>query len=261
LAYNINYFKDKTSWDNSFDLSYGLLKQGGGKLFKNDDKIEISSKFGHRIKEKKLFYSMLLNFKSQFDYGYNSALDHDSSYISRFLAPGYVIGAVGFDYKPNKDFTLFISPATTKMTVVSDTRLSNAGAFGVEPGRKARAEIGGYIKLAYKKYKPFGMDNVLFKTKLDVFSNYLQNPENIDVNWEVLVSMKVNKYLSASITTNLIYDHDINIARYEADGITPIYHTKEDGSVYLDSEGNPIQVKGPITQFKEVLSIGFAYKF
>jgi len=261
VSYHVNYFKDKTSWDNTFDLSYGVIKQENLKLFKNDDKLEINSKFGHRIKEKNAFYSALMNFKSQFDNGYNNAGDHDSTYISRFMAPGYIIGAVGVDFQPNKDFSLFLSPATVKTTIVGDTKLSNAGSFGVDPGQRVRTEMGGYLKLSYQKKEPFGMENVLFKTKLDLFSNYLDNPGNIDVNWEVLVNMKVNKYLSVSLSTYLIYDDDVDINRYESDGVTPIYHMRDDGSLYTDSNGDPIQVKGPITQFKEVLSIGFSYKF
>jgi hypothetical protein len=174
--------------------------------------------------------------------GYN--YPNDSVFISRMFAPAYTLIAIGMDYKPSDNLNLFISPLTGKFTFVNDERLANEGAFGVTPaeyddlgtlitaGKKSRAELGGYVRFLYKRDV---FENVNFLTKVDLFTNYLDNPQRIDINWEVLIALKVNKFITATIATHLIYDHDINI-------------TDKDGRT------------GPRTQFKEVFAVGFSYK-
>jgi len=242
----------KALWENYLDLGYGLLHQGKkNNWIKTDDRLEFTTKYGYKIK-KSLYFAALGNFKTQFTNGYN--YPDDSTIISRFMAPGYLLGAIGIDYKPNDNFSLFIAPLTSKTTFVNDQKLADAGAFGVEKarydsvagiymlvehGNKVRSEFGGYLRMFYKKEI---MKNVTFQTKLDLFSNYLNNPQNIDINWETLISLKVNKYISASIATQLIYDNDIMIG--------------------VDNNGNGIiDEVGPRTQFKQVLNVGFSYKF
>ncbi len=233
-----NYKKGNSTWENYLNLGYGLLKQGKDANFmKTDDKIEFLSKYGKKA-SKSWYYSALLSFNSQFTNGYN--YPDDSTIISKFLAPGYILGAIGMDYKPNKTFSAFIAPLTSKITIVNDTKLSDIGAFGIDTGKVVRNEFGGYVRIAYKKDVT---KNIMFQTKLDLFSNYLHNPQNIDINWESLINIKLNKFLSAVITTTLIYDDDIAIG--------------------IDSNGDgniDKQVNSKI-QFKEVLGIGLSYKF
>jgi len=244
-----NYEKGKGLWSNSLDIGYGILKQGkDGDFIKTDDKIDLLSKYGRKA-AKHWYYAALLNFKTQMAAGYN--YPNDSVKISALFAPAYILGSLGMDYKPNDDFSVYISPVTSKITVVSDQDLANQGAFGVAPakydnlsvliseGEKARFELGGYLRLEYRKEL---MENITVLTKLDLFSNYLNNPQNIDVGWETLLTMKVNKYISATLTTHLIYDDDIDIAV-----------DKNDDGIAAES--------GPRTQFKEVLGIGFSYNF
>lgn len=231
-----NYRKDKDAWDNALDLGYGLLRQGSDDLRKTDDKIDLVSKYG-RIAYENWYFAALFNFKTQMMPGYNYPNVDDV--ISDFLAPAYTLFAAGMDYKPSKDFNLFISPLTGKITTVNNKALSNVGAFGVAPGKMNRAEFGGYIRLLYKTEL---LENVSIQNKLDLFSNYLEKPKNIDVNWEVLLSMKINQYITASIATHLIYDDDIKID----------IDTNKDGI---------IDKSGPRTQFKEVFAVGFSYKF
>lgn len=233
-----NYTKGKSQWENSLDLGYGIIRQGRRNnvdWLKTDDKIDLFSKFGRQA-SKKWFYSALLNFNTQSTAGFN--YPNDSIAISRFMAPGYLLVAAGMDYKPNKMFSAFIAPFTMKSTFVLDDTLSAAGAFGVDPGSKARFEMGGYIRAQFQHEI---LKNVNFTSKLSLFSNYLNNPERIDVNWENLLQFKVNKYISATLSTHLIYDDDIDIAVFDDNGV-------EVG-------------KGPRLQFKEVLGVGFAYRF
>jgi hypothetical protein len=232
-----NYFKGNTSWENRFDVGYGILKQGKeGNWMKTDDKLELMSKYGRKA-TKHWFYSAFLSFKSQMTPGYN--YPDDSTKISNFLAPAYVLGAIGMDYKPSENFSAFIAPFTSKITIVNDKELSAIGAFGVDTGQTMRIEFGGYARFFYKK--DFSQ-NITLQTKLDLFSNYFHNPQNIDINWETLIAVKVSKWITMNLATTLLYDDDIKVpVDRNNDGI-------------IDGEG----VR---TQFKEVLGVGFSYKF
>jgi hypothetical protein len=243
-----NLKRGYSTWDNSIDLGYGILRQGSGVALKNgvfmktDDKIDLVSKYGRKASEK-WYYAGLINFNTQSTPGYT--YPNDSLVISRFMAPAYLLGAAGMDFKPAEYFTAFISPITLKTTFVNDDSLADAGAYGVDKavfdntgikilsGSKYRFEYGGYIRLSFKKTI---MENITITSKLSLFSNYANNPQNIDVNWENLIELKVNKYIACSISTHLIYDDDISIT---------------------DVDGNT----GPRTQFKEVVGVGFSYKF
>ncbi len=242
------YKKGKATWDNNLELGYGVIKQGDNKSWwKNDDKIQFSSKFGRELK-KHWYATALADFRTQFTNGYN--YPNDSVYISKFMAPGYALAAIGFDYKPNDKFSVFISPVTGKFTFVNDDTLAKYGAFGVQkeirdPNTNLvtqkylthREEFGAYLKMQYQTKV---MENITFQTVLELFSNYMNNPENVDVNWSTLTTFKVNKFISATLATQLIYDDDVNVLRNAGD---------QKGTV------------GPDVQFKQVLGLGFTYKF
>ncbi|MEI6948901.1 DUF3078 domain-containing protein [Paraflavisolibacter sp. H34] len=237
----VNYFsqykRGKKAWDNNFSLGYGLIMQGKANRFiKSDDKIDLTSRYGWEV-SRRWNISALVNFRSQFTAGY--AYPNDSVVISRFFAPAYLTIAPGFDYRPGADFSLFLSPVTTRFIFVTDKRLSQAGAFGVDPGERMRLEAGGYVKAALIKNLS---EDLNLATSLDLFSNFLDRPENVDVNWQMLLVLKVSKYISASLSTQLLYDDNTKVTTYKSDGIT-------------------VDRSGPRTQFKEVLGIGFAYKF
>lgn len=201
-----NYKKDSLSWDNTVDFSYGFLKEDDNDLVKSSDKIDINSKLGYNTGSN-WNYAALVNFKSQFAPGYKYPRTDDDAAISKFLAPAYLNFALGMDYK-TKSMSLFLSPATGKFTIVNDDALSAAGNYGVDPGKKFRSELGALVKFQANKEI---LKNVTAQTKLDLFSNYFHNPQNIDVDWSVLINMKVNEYLSANLVTQLIYDDDIRI--------------------------------------------------
>lgn len=221
-----NYKKNNLTWDNTLDLGYGFQRQGKDdnvSNLKTDDKLDFATKLGLKATDK-IYYTALANFKTQFADGFE--YPDDSTVISSFLAPGYLLTALGIDYKPNKDLSVFIAPVTSKTTFVNNQELADIAAFGVDSTKNIRNEFGGYIKTAYSKEI---FKNVSFNTKLDFFLNYLNEPEfnEIDVNWEVLLAMKVNKFITANISTQLIYDTDVSKTR----------------------------------QLKEILGIGFSFKF
>lgn len=148
------------------------------------------------------------------------------------MAPGYLNLALGIDFSPKENFSIFTSFLSEKSTFVLNDYLSNLGVFGVEKGKKSRQEYGAYMKF---RYNTALMKNIEMRSKLELFSNYLVNPENIDVNAELIFNFKINSLFSALAQWNLIYDDDVKIR---------------------DSKGN----LGPRTQFKSVLGIGISYK-
>lgn len=220
-----NYKKDEVIWDNSLDLGYGLMKFDHKRVRKNEDKIELNSKVGYKAFGK-VYYSALLNYRTQFSNGYN--YPNDSVVVSRFNAPGYVTLGLGLDYKPADFFSLSLSPATGRMIIVADKALSDSGSYGVDRGKKVRPAFGSNLSAKFQKDV---IKNVNIVSKLTLFNDYTDkdkaNRQNIDVNWEVMVNIKANKYLTTNITTNLIYDQNI-----------------------IEE-----------TQFKEVLGVGLSYKF
>ncbi len=221
------YNKGKSSWENNLDLGYGLVKQGDQDVRKSDDRIDFSSKYGRQA-TKHIYYSALLSLKTQMTKGY---LYPQDSVISNFMAPGYILLSLGMDYKPNDNFSLYISPLTDKMTIVKEEIL--AESYGLEEGKSVRSEVGGFLKMTYQKDV---IENVNFLTKLELFTNYADNPQNVDVSWEVVIAMKINKWLTANFNTHLIYDDDIMID---------------------DGEGD----LAPRVQFKEVFGVGLSFKF
>ena len=235
-----NYKRGKTVWVNSLDLGYGLLKQGGTGYRKTDDKFDLLSKYGYEA-FKNFYYSALLNFKTQMAPGYTYS-ETGRELISDLFAPAYLLAALGLDYKPSDHFSAFIAPLTGKLTFVNNKLLSDAGAFGVTPGKKSLSEFGGYLRVIYTKndFKSEFLKNVTFTTKIDLFSNYIKNPQNVVVNWETLIAFKVNKFLSANINTQLIYDDKIKV---------PVVRNGVTTSI------------GSLVQFKEILGVGFSYNF
>ena len=233
-----NYKKDSWSWDNALITDFGKTFTTSNKWLKSIDKLNFSTKIGRSL-SKHWSVSALGDFLTQFARGYAAENNpniggNKDKYISTILAPGYLTLAVGADYKPNDDFSLLLSPATGKMTFVLHNRLSTAGAFGVKPGNKTLAEIGA---LAVANYKRKLAENINLVTKLTLFTPYNESFGNIDVNWDMMIAFKINKFLTTTLTTNLVYDDDIKT---------------------VDLQGNK---RGAKVQFREVLGLGLAYSF
>jgi len=237
IKLSADYDDGTLNWDNDFMAGFGLVKQGDNPAKKSDDQIDFSSVLGYKASDKWL-YSALLGFKTQFALGYEDP-DVQEVKISNFMAPAYMNLAVGMDYKPNEHLSLFISPVSTKFTFVLDEDLAAKGSYGLDPDQKFRGEFGAYVKFQYKQEI---LKNVVLDTKIDLFSNYLNKPQYIDVNWDMLLTFRINEYLSASLLTQLIYDWDIKF-EYDSNG---------DGE--LDASEDRVQ-------FKELFGIGLGYSF
>lgn len=210
LNYQAILKKDRSKWDNTLNLAYGLIRQGDkeAEFRKTDDLINLRSKYDYEL-NKKWSLTALIDFRTQFDKGYEFPEDNDELeeklLISEFMAPGFLITTLGFSYSPGKYFTATISPLTGKNTFVFNDSLSNAGAFGVEPGDKLRTELGASIQGSFKKDLA---ENISLVSNIIFFGNYGEF-NHIDVNWDANLLMKINKFITTTVSSQLIYDHDV----------------------------------------------------
>ena len=228
--WSANMSKGKHRWDNRFQAAYGFIQPFGEQYKKSDDKLILDSKWGYQAYEK-LFLSAAFNFLSQMTTGFDYPNNADPVEVSRFMSPAYFTLGLGVDYKPFNFMSINIAPLTGKLIVVTEPGLRLK--YGNREDQKVREELGAQIKIDLKKEI---FQNVTLATDLTLFSNYVKDPQNIKVLWNLLIDMKVNKFFSANLRTNIIYDDTVLI-------------TDSNGAV------------GPRLQVKEVLGIGFTYSF
>lgn len=245
VSLHANYKGKKVSWLNSIDMAYGFQNIDDQPSQKTTDKIEATSNIGYNVFDHTMA-GLLLNFKSQFARGWSSTLD--TGLLSKWMAPGYATIALGLTYTPTKTVSLFLSPATLKYTFVENQMLADAGDYGVTPavyapdgavithGKEVLLQAGAYFK---GNYSATVMKGVTITTDLELFSNYLKDPQDIVVDWTNLIQLKVNKWISVTVNTELIYDQNVLIPVYNSD--------------------NVLIGKGPRTQFKEISGLGLAY--
>lgn len=234
---NANYSKDKMIFENRLKLSYGFVQSFeqdiplNQQFSKSDDRIQLDSKWGWMLKDK-LYFSALFNFRTQMTPTYSYSTAEDGSTVqdvqSRFMAPGYLSLGLGINYRPFNFLSFNISPATGNLVIVTEETLRET--YGNDPGQAVRAEFGAQLKMdvnyTYKIFK--------ISTALTLFSNYLHNPENIQVYWDIDASLALTKILTLTLRTNLIYDDNVKIA---------------------DAYG----VEAPRVQFKEIVSLGLTW--
>lgn len=207
LGLHAFYKKGRYSWDNTIDFNYGLVNTTSQGTRKNDDRIDLLSKVGYEL-QPKLNLAGLVNFHSQFSKGYSYNTDGSKDLLSNFLAPGYVLVSIGLDYKPADGLSIFVSPVTSRWTIVNDDSLSAKGAYGVNPGEKIKNEVGAFASVTYLKDLN---KTITYNGRLDLFSNYGHNPQNIDVMMNNKFTAKLSKILSASLGLDLIYDDDVKL--------------------------------------------------
>jgi len=201
------YKKDKHSWDNNIDINYGYINTTSLGVRKNDDRIDLLSKYGYALNPK-LNLAGLFNFRSQFFKGYDYPDKNTKNLTSNLLAPAYVLFSIGLDYKPVPELSLFASPITTRWTIVNDDSLSAKGSYGVDPGKKVKNEIGAYVTVNYAH----NLNKLIrYKGRLDLFSNYKHNPQNVDLYFTNLFSVKLSRVLAATWSFDLIYDDDVKL--------------------------------------------------
>ena len=233
---NFSRKKDKWDWRNTLALGLGFSQQGEDPLNKTDDRILYNTNLAYEISGP-WHVAGNANFRTQFVNGYN--LPNDSVPISTFMAPAYLVVGVGVQYKPNEFFAIELDPISNKTLFVMDDRLSANGAFGVDSTKNVRAEFGAFLQMKFKKEI---VKNITLDTYLTLFSNYMDSPEKIDVNWDLIIDFKINEWFSANFMTQLIFDDDVRFA----------YDSTGDG--VLDADEARVQ-------FRQSLGVGFVAKF
>lgn len=229
VNYYVFYRNGRQNWDNNLDFNFGLLQSTSTGTRKNDDRLDILSKYGYNF-DGKWFLSGLFNFRTQLFDGYNYSSD-TKSLSSTFLSPAYVLTSLGFDFKPSAKFSAFISPLTSRWVIVASKQLAAKGLYGVDSGRHSINEFGAFASI--NVLKPMS-NNVSYKGRLDLFSNYRNKPENVDLFFTNYFSFKINKYLAATYNLDFIYDDNVRL---------------------FGKEG-----KSPALQLKSLIGIGFTMK-
>jgi hypothetical protein len=203
INYDFNYKRGVWSWDNKLMVNYGVTKIKGQDLLKSDDRIEFNSLAGRKASGY-WYYSMFLNFRSQLttDLG-NPAPGFALPKTTSFFSPAYLQVGPGMMWRKRDTFKFNFAPLTSRFVFVMDEVLSNAGAFGVDPGKNLRFEFGASLSGYYK----FDLwENVSMENILNLYTNYLEDPQNVDLDYQVNIVMKINKYLSTNLAFQAIYD-------------------------------------------------------
>lgn len=240
---NANMKKDKHEWTNWIDLALGYSIFIDQEPMKTEDKIEYITSYRYQL-HKHWYFTVMGKFATQFAKGYDYSVD-STDYISKFMAPAWIDIGPGIMYEPTDWFFVNFSPVTPAWIIVNDQKLADSGSFGLDPAtfddegmlvshaKKVKSMFGAKMMIVLSKEVA---KNITMGTKLELFSDYLNEPQNIDVNWQVLIGLKVNDWLNVDLQTTLLYDNDIMIT---------------------DSDGNV----GPRAQFREFLMLSIGYTF
>jgi hypothetical protein len=199
INYDFNYKKDSWVWDNKFFGAYGLTQiKGSDKPTKSDDRLELTSLLGKKASGY-WYYSAFLNFRTQFDSGF----DATGIRTSHFLSPAYLQVGPGMLWKKSDNLKVNLAPATSRIILVDNQFTEFGPSFGVEQGQTTRFEFGASVAAYYKLNL---MDNVSMENILNLYSNYLDKPQNVDLDYQMNLVMKINKYISTNIAFQAIYD-------------------------------------------------------
>ena len=256
LNAHANYEKNGMFWDNRVQLSYGFIQSNENGYRKSNDKIVIDSKWGYRAINK-FYFSANFNFRSQFspgfEYSQKTVKENGeertvtvAKQISKMFAPAYMSLGLGIDYKPGngKELSINMAPLTGNLVIVAHSDTLIRKKYGNAANQKARLELGAQMKATLNKDL---MKNLKINTTLTLFSDYLNKPKNMQVNWDMQLTYKLNKYMQTGIRTNLIYDDNI------------LFTTNR--KIINPETGLEEAVMQPRVQLQEVFSINFAYTF
>ncbi|SFD20160.1 DUF3078 domain-containing protein [Algibacter pectinivorans] len=252
LMSSLNYSDKFFNWKNNVNIRYGINKQEARETRKTDDLFEVNSNLGYNPNDgiSNWFYSARLNFRTQLTNGFNYPNKKDP--ISRLLAPGYLFFGGGMEYGKNIDkLSFYFSPITLKATFVLDEDLANAGSFGVKPaildaegnvivpGDKVRKEVGVLVTNSYEMEI---IENINVKNQVSLYSDYINNFGNVDLDWRIDFDFKVNSFVRATLGSHIRYDDDVKT------------------QVPTEIEGE-FDEAGAKVQWKQFLGVGFAVDF
>jgi len=232
----------KVAWDNIGRIKFGLITSAGNGIRKNTDEIDITSNFKHKAFGK-FDFSTTMIFKSQLAYGYN--YPNDSVVVSKFFNPASLTLGLGLAYKPNENTSINFAPLSYKGTFVPDTAMIDQTKHGLLANQRSKHEPGMSVQINHKT-KLF--ENINLVNNIRLFTNYIHNPQNIDIDWELIATAKLNWFTDLRLNTHLIYDDD-----------TLIPVKDDNDEQVLNPDGTPRKV--PMIQFKEMIGISVIFRF
>jgi hypothetical protein len=235
LVYTYN--KNLIYFQSVFDGAYAVAWEAENSAMKKEDRFSFTNTFGLRTSKKSpLYYITMIDLKSQFAPGYPSATD--KTIISRLFSPAYLITSLGISYKYKDELSITMAPVSGRFVFVLDTTIANKGLYEVERGERVRTDMGCYGSAIYAKnfLKFFS-----FNSKLEVFSNYKDEPLNIDMDWENKLGFKITSYLTAEFYVRMVYKDKSRFSVLLDDGTT--------------------ELRGPRLQVNESFNIGLTYAF
>ncbi|MCP9236955.1 DUF3078 domain-containing protein [Lewinella sp. JB7] len=238
-----NYKMGRKAWDNTILWQFAVQRLGAGVIAqgatskipfqKTIDELRFGSKYGYKIKpDGKLYYSVNATFLSQLTPTYqfpdlysgnfvSDFIDSGRSPRSKFLSPATMTLSVGIDYKPTERLSIFYSPLGGKFIVVANDSIASRGVHGNEVSgeptdgiypefQNVDAQIGSLLQFKYKVTFG-GEDRFGFSSNLGLYSNYLDSPQNVDIDWQNTVSFAFTENLHLNIFINAFYDDDIRV--------------------------------------------------
>jgi hypothetical protein len=232
----------KMEWNNIGRIKFGLITSGGYGIRKNTDNIDIISKYSNKAFGK-FDFSATMIFMTQLAYGYN--YPNDSVVVSKFFNPASLTLGLGLDYKPNKNTSINFAPLSYKGTFVPDTAMIDPTKHGLQSDQRSKHEPGMSVQI---NHKTTILENINMVNKVRLFTNYIHNPQNIDIDWELIATVKVNWFTDLRLNTHLIYDDD-----------TLIPVKDDNDEQVLNQDGTPKKV--PMVQFKEIIGISVIFRF
>ena len=239
-----SYKMGRRAWDNTLQWQFGVQRLGSGVIAngstdkipfqKNIDEFRINSKYGYQIKEDgNLYYSANATFLSQLTPTYQfpdlysgnfvtDFLDTGRSPLSKFLAPATATLSIGIDYKPTPELSIFFSPLGSKFIIVANDSIAARGVHGNEVSGEANdrgifpefenvdAQLGALAQIQYVSTFLPG-DKMTFTTNLGLYTNYLRNPQNVDVDWQNALAYAITENFQLRLIVNAFYDDDIRV--------------------------------------------------
>lgn len=255
LTYFANYTENRLTWTNNISLNMALQKLGSGLIRANSnekipfqksiDEIRLNSKLGFAVAEGSKFnYAVDFGFLSQITPTHISKVDGgnylkeinilETALSAKLFSPATITFGIGVDYKPSKNWSVYLSPVSYKGIIVGDDDIAALGIHG-NPWNSATDyensdhQVGGLLKVGYAG--SLVPKRIAYSSTLALFSNYINNPQNIDVDWVNELSFNIYKGLQLSVLANLFYDDDVLVQLSDKDQV---------GGVLKDSDGNPI---------------------
>lgn len=213
----LTYQTEKVVWDNNLEIIYGINKNHGDSFRKSSDQITLNSIFGKKVNEN-FSYSFFFNLQTQLTNTYHKNDEEKNFRLSGLAAPLYLAGGPGIMWRWQDHWAVNIAPSSLKATYLKGITykyrkdradfISSAqeDMYGIAMGEKINYRWGLYAQV-YTTYTL--LKNIKIENRLSLYSNYLENPKNIDLDNTLNINFKINKLLSTNLVFQTIYDDDV----------------------------------------------------